>query len=168
MKKFCLDSNIFIEAKNRFYGFDFVPAFWDFLEKEFSKGSIYSSQMIYKELDAKDDDISQWIKNIDQKEVFIIPNESVQKEYGEIADFINNEVAKRKYRAADVKNFLDKADAWVIAQAKVDGTIVATQETKIQAYSKKVKIPNICEQFKVQYVDCFEMLRNLNARFILQ
>mgnify|MGYP006298525777 CR=1 FL=1 len=28
---YLLDANVFIEAKNRYYGMDFCPAFWDWL-----------------------------------------------------------------------------------------------------------------------------------------
>ena len=31
---YLLDSNIFIEAKNRYYGMDFCPAFWDSLDRQ--------------------------------------------------------------------------------------------------------------------------------------
>lgn len=31
---YLLDANIFIQAKNLHYGFDFCPAFWDWLEHE--------------------------------------------------------------------------------------------------------------------------------------
>lgn len=29
--QYLLDANVFIEAKNRYYGFDFCPAFWNWL-----------------------------------------------------------------------------------------------------------------------------------------
>ena len=29
MTNYLIDTNVFIEAKNRHYGFDFCPAFWD-------------------------------------------------------------------------------------------------------------------------------------------
>jgi hypothetical protein len=29
---YLLDTNVFIEAKNRHYGFDFCPAFWDWID----------------------------------------------------------------------------------------------------------------------------------------
>ena len=29
MTTYLLDSNVFIQAKNLYYGFDFCPAFWD-------------------------------------------------------------------------------------------------------------------------------------------
>ncbi len=31
MTRFLLDTNIFIQAKNLHYGFDFCPAFWEWL-----------------------------------------------------------------------------------------------------------------------------------------
>jgi hypothetical protein len=30
---YLLDTNVFIEAKNRHYGFDFCPAYWDWLDQ---------------------------------------------------------------------------------------------------------------------------------------
>lgn len=33
--KYLLDANIFIQAKNLQYGFDFCPAFWDWLDEQF-------------------------------------------------------------------------------------------------------------------------------------
>ncbi len=30
---YLLDANVFIDAKNRYYGFDIVPAFWDWLQQ---------------------------------------------------------------------------------------------------------------------------------------
>ena len=30
MTRYLLDANVFIQAKNLHYGFDFCPAFWDF------------------------------------------------------------------------------------------------------------------------------------------
>ena len=31
MTRYLLDANVFIQAKNLHYGFDFFPAFWDWL-----------------------------------------------------------------------------------------------------------------------------------------
>ncbi|MGZ5055995.1 MAG: DUF4411 family protein, partial [Methylobacter sp.] len=34
--------------------------------------------------------------------------------------------------------------------------------------TKKVKVPNICRQFNVPYLDRFQFLRELNTRFVLE
>ncbi len=38
---YLLDANVFIEAKNRHYGFDFCPAFWDWLKKGHTVGKVF-------------------------------------------------------------------------------------------------------------------------------
>ena len=42
---YVLDSNTFIEAKNRYYGFDIVPSFWNKL-LEISPGNILTIKPI--------------------------------------------------------------------------------------------------------------------------
>ena len=39
MTRHLLDTNIFIQAKNLHYGFDFCPAFWDWLIAQNGTGS---------------------------------------------------------------------------------------------------------------------------------
>jgi Domain of unknown function (DUF4411) len=39
---YLLDSNIFIQAKNLHYGFDFCPAFWDWILRQNAGGSVFS------------------------------------------------------------------------------------------------------------------------------
>ncbi len=41
---------------------------------------------------------------------------------------------------------------------------VVTFEKRVGPNSTKVKIPNICEQFNVDYCDLFHMMRQLGAR----
>ena len=37
---YLLDANVFIQAKNLHYGFDFCPAFWDWLIAENAAGKV--------------------------------------------------------------------------------------------------------------------------------
>ena len=48
---FLLDTNVFIEPKNRFYPFDIVPGYWDLLEKELGGDSVQSIMKVYDETD---------------------------------------------------------------------------------------------------------------------
>jgi hypothetical protein len=47
---YLLDANVFIEAKNGYYGFDFAPAFWDWLDHEHSNGNLFSIEKVRDEL----------------------------------------------------------------------------------------------------------------------
>lgn len=60
---YLLDSNIFIEAKNRYYGMDFCPAFWDFLDRQIELQTIISTKNVFDELSSWDDELSDWIKD---------------------------------------------------------------------------------------------------------
>jgi hypothetical protein len=57
---YLLDTNIFIQARNLQYGFDFCPAFWDWLTQNNSVGKVFSIQHISDELQAGGDDLSAW------------------------------------------------------------------------------------------------------------
>lgn len=57
---YLLDSNIFITAKNRHYGFDFVPAFWDWLDSGHTAGVLCSTSKVRQELLAGQDELTQW------------------------------------------------------------------------------------------------------------
>lgn len=35
---FLVDTNIFVDAHRRYYGFDIVPSFWEFLDHQFGSG----------------------------------------------------------------------------------------------------------------------------------
>jgi hypothetical protein len=39
---YLLDANVFIQAKNLHYGFDFCPAFWDWIDTENQNKNIFS------------------------------------------------------------------------------------------------------------------------------
>ena len=39
---YLLDTNIFIESKNRYYGFDIAPGFWEWLNIVMTNGDINS------------------------------------------------------------------------------------------------------------------------------
>ena len=46
MTRYLLDANVFIQAKNLHYGFDFCPAFWDWLVDRNQDGSVASVEKV--------------------------------------------------------------------------------------------------------------------------
>jgi hypothetical protein len=49
-KRYVLDANAFIEAKNRYYGLDICPGFWDALVAQHDAKRIFSIDRIRAEL----------------------------------------------------------------------------------------------------------------------
>lgn len=39
---YLLDSDVFIQAKNLHYGFDFCPAFWAWIDERHAAGTVFS------------------------------------------------------------------------------------------------------------------------------
>ena len=74
-------------------------------------------------------------------------------------------VIEQDFGPEHVGKFLDGADLWIIAAAKVTGATVVTQETLAGAGTKKIKIPNVCAVFEVDCINTFTMIGEKQARF---
>jgi hypothetical protein len=53
----------------------------------------------------------------------------------------------------------------LIAKAVTAGATVVTQETYEPFRLNKVKIPNVCRAFGVPYLNTFDLLQQLRAKF---
>ncbi len=62
MTRYLLDANVFIQAKNLHYGFDFCPAFWEWLEQKNGEGLVASVEMVGNELADGEDELTDWAK----------------------------------------------------------------------------------------------------------
>ena len=69
VKTYCLDSNVLIQAWQKYYSPKLCHSYWEVLNKLGNEGTIYISQMVYDELTKTDDDLSDWVKksNIEVK-----------------------------------------------------------------------------------------------------
>jgi len=112
---YLLDANVFIEAKNRYYGFDIVPAFWEWLDRRQASLEIASITSIYDELAQGDDDLSDWVKARKDSDWWLDDtDQEVQKSYREIIAW----VMSQDFTQAAKDKFLNEADPWLIAKAR--------------------------------------------------
>lgn len=162
MPRHCLDANVFIEAKKGPYGMDIVPAFWDWLDRQVNAGNIYSSTMVYEELVAGNDELAQWVHMRKNSGFFEQPSAQIQQYFQAIANFVGT-----RYPQYEVERFLNSADPWIVAHSMNNHSIVVTHETLVATNSQRIKIPNICQNFGVDCMGPYQMLRELGARFIL-
>ena len=70
------------------------------------------------------------------------------------------------------KNLVDNtkqrslADPWIIAHAINENAIVVTKEEKVTAINtNRIKIPNVCENMGVPWINDFDLIERLNIRF---
>jgi hypothetical protein len=58
------------------------------------------------------------------------------------------------------------ADPWVIAHAIDRSAIVVTKEHKETSLnSKRIRIPNVCDNMGVKWIDDFQFISELNIKF---
>ena len=159
---YLLDTNVFIEAKNRYYGFDICPGFWDWLVGENTAGRVSSIEKVGDEIRAADDPLAEWAEARGPG-FFVAPDPAVLPALGRVSDWSQGQ----GYEPAAIATFLEGADFYLVAQALAHGHVVVTQEVPADTV-RKVKIPNACIGLGVRHMNLFEMLRASRARFVLE
>ncbi|HMU65523.1 MAG TPA: DUF4411 family protein [Cellvibrionaceae bacterium] len=160
---YLLDANTYIAAHNTYYAPDFCPAYWDWLDNQFSQGHVFSVNMVYQELAGKNDALSKWVKA--RKKHFLPENDdATQEHFKRIMEYV---YALPHKNPANVASFAEGADPWLLAKALTVGATVVTQERLAPGNSFKIKIPNVCQHYTIDYIDSFQLLKNLRARFII-
>ncbi len=158
-----LDSNIFIEAKNRYYAFDICPGFWEWMDNVCGTdvGTIVN---VRDELIDGGDELAAWAKDRRDADWFMpVDDEATQQNFAAVAQA----VVDGGYKDTAVDKFLAKADPWLIAKAMTVGATIITHEV-IEPYSKRrVPIPNVCDTFGVPCVNTFDALRKFSTIFKL-
>lgn len=77
-------------------------------------------------------------------------------------------IQRQSFGQGSVSEFSAGADPFLIAYALTHGHTVVTNEKLAPVNTHKVKIPNVCQNFGVEYTDPFKMLRALRASFVLK
>ncbi len=158
---YLLDANVFIQAKNLHYGFDFCPAFWDWVIRKNAAGEVFSIEKICDELIAGADELSEWA-DARGNGFFLRPDEAILPALAKVGTWANGQ----HYDPAAVSTFLQVADYWLVAHALAHGHAVVTHEIPAET-PRKIKIPNACVALRIRCVTPFEMLRRERARFVL-
>lgn len=158
---YLLDANVFIQAKNLHYGFDFCPAFWDWLDEANSRNIVFSIEKVGDELLAGDDELAVWARERGAS-FFLAPDAAVINAFGAVSRWVYGQ----EYEPAAINTFLQVADYFLISHALAHGYTVITHEIPSDS-RKRVKIPNACIGLGIRFMTPYEMLRIERARFVL-
>jgi hypothetical protein len=159
--RYLLDANVFIQAKNLHYGFDFCPAFWDWLIEQNAAGLVMSIEKVSDELRAGGDDLADWAQ--ERSAAFFAPPDN--RVVAALVD-VSRWVTSQSYEPAAIATFLQVADYWLVGHALAHACLVVTHEVPSES-TRKVKIPNVCVGMGLSCVTPYEMLRRERARFVL-
>ncbi len=162
--KHLLDSNTLIEAKNRYYNMSFCPAYWQWISIQNQAAEVSSISMVADELKKGNDELAQWV--IKNPKLFSgVDDTETQAAFSKVVQALSEQANQMKNGALD--EFLSGADPWLIAKAMTTGAVVVTQESYNPDIKRKFQIPNVCKIFNVQWMNTFDLLAKLDAKFVL-
>jgi len=157
---FLLDTNVFVEAHRRYYGLDLCPGFWECLTHFNGMARVVSLDRVRDEIH-EGDALADWISGAPTDLFMSSAAQAVVDMYAEIMEWVSGadftDAAKAKFAGA--------ADGWLVAYGQVHAMVVVTHEAYDAQSKRDVKIPNVCREFDVRYVDTFDMLRDFEVKF---
>lgn len=159
--EYLLDANVFIQAARQYYAFDIVPSFWEKLIEKAREGRVASIDRVKLEIDKGKDYLTEWVNKHFSSWFIPTSSEEIIYEFRKIIRWVNNQ---GRYTNAAKDDFAGSADGWLVACAIVNGCNVVTQEQLDNTIRRKIKIPNICKNFDVRWIDTFNMLRELGVK----
>ncbi len=156
---YCLDANVLIQSWQKYYSPTLCPEYWDRLNELGKQDVIFLPELVSEEITRTEDDLAIWLKT-SQIPIHRI-NESVTMALRSI-------YASNPLHLNLVDNIKGRslADPWVIAHAMSEGATVVTKEDKITAVnSARIRIPNVCDNMGVRWINDFEFLAEVGIRF---
>jgi len=157
--KYCLDANVLIQAWQKYYNPKFCPDYWNVLIELGKQEKIFIPEPVYDEITRTEDDLSRWLKKskISIKKITGPVTICLQKIYSD-NPFHKNLVDNTKARSL--------ADPWIIAFAMSEKATVVTKEEKITVLSsKRIKIPNVCDNMGIRCINDFDFINESGIKF---
>jgi Domain of unknown function (DUF4411) len=135
--EFVFDSSAFINGARHHYFLDSMPGVWTLVEEEIENGGVILIREVYREIKVQADPISKLVDR--HKSAVVDPSQAVQQLAGQY---------QQKYFQRS--GLQDRADPWIMAEAKERGAVVVTYEgitfSGDPAKKAEKKLPALCVQ----------------------
>lgn len=157
-----LDSDVLVFAKDTIapIGYAEFAGFWDLIERNMELGTVKITKRNFREITEgreKEDELAKWLRVRKGPGVGVAPTKEVQAYASKIGDYVYSE---SRFHQRHRDRFSRGADAWLIAQAAIEGGTVVTREVS-QPECHAPKIPDICIHFGVKFIPLIEMMKTL-------
>ncbi len=152
--KYSIDTSALIEGWYRRFPPDVVPGFWDNLDKLIQNGNLKATEEVLVELEKKHDVIHNWVK--EREDLFILIDEEIQ--------FVVRKILSNHKTLIDSRRNRSSADPFVIALAKINSSIVITEELPTQSHNRP-HIPDVCDALNIEYINLINLSRIENWKF---
>jgi hypothetical protein len=169
-----LDADTFITAKNSLYAFEINSSLWAWFDVQLKAKTIRSPERVFREIMAfkRDDLLKQWVSPRRADGLCVEPDKHVSECLTKIANHLYTATVPHKktkkpqprYKPAQVEVFGHGADAFVIAHAMADRGCVVTFESDENPDSQRIRIPDVCAYFGIEYTNLKGLLFALGAK----
>jgi hypothetical protein len=162
---YCLDANVLIQAWQKYYSPKFCPDYWEILNELGKKGRVFIPEEVKNEIVVPDspekteDDLSKWIKRSS------IP---IHKPTEKVISCWQKILQTNPLHKLLVDNIKGRslADPWVISHAmSMNATVVTKENIETALNTKRIKIPNVCQNMGIRWIDDFEFVKELGIKF---
>lgn len=160
---YLLDTNVFITAKNSYYGSDFAPGFWDWIAEEYAITDLRSIPAVRDEILAQEDTLTAWARRMPE-DFWLEEVDTDVPSLRAVAAWSMTGDPRFKQQART--DFLATADYRLVAQAHAGGHVVVTHEVPQPEGKKKIKIPDVCTAFNVERREPFGLFRGLGLQLV--
>ncbi len=152
---YCLDTNVFIEPWNKYYSMSLCPDYWELIDSLAKEGVLFCTEEVCREIEKVDDGLNDWV----HARPYLIREVTtqVQKNLRDVLKTFPRLIQHTKDRSM--------ADPWVIAHAMDANAIVVTKELNKGQNTQKVGIPDVCDAFRVPWMNDFDFLNKIGVRF---
>jgi predicted nucleic acid-binding protein len=160
---YLLDTNVLIEAKNRYYAFDIAPGFWAWLDRAHDKALACSIEAVRDELLAGKDELAEWTRQ--HPDFFRAIDQGTTRHFAPLTTWVGS----RSFTQAAIAAFTgNNADYLLVAYAKEHEHVLVTHERPDPKARARILIPDACNGLEVGFADTFTMLRETGARLGLR
>jgi hypothetical protein len=154
-----LDTNAFLTPALSYYAFDICGGYWDWIASAAASGTVASIAPVKRELQKKDDQVKHWVE-LHGTSIFMPDDGAIGNSMGQVASWATS----NGYTSAAVADFLNKADAYLVAYAIHGGHDIVTLETREPLRVSKIKIPDAADAHGISTISPYEMLRRNGVR----
>lgn len=161
MQVYVVDTNFFIQAHRVHYPMDVFPGFWKKVKELADRGILVSIDRVKKEIEKNEDDLKVWVN--EQLATDFFKSIETLDDYRRVIAWANRRRDHYLTRAIEEFSDYESADAFLIAYClrDVDNRILVTQEVSDAKRKNKIKIPDVCNEFNIRYVNTVQMFRAL-------
>ncbi|WP_242203436.1 DUF4411 family protein [Aestuariivivens insulae] len=165
---YILDTNILVYPDRISHPMDIYPSYWDKMADLLRFENVISIDKVKDEIYRHQDGLTNWCKLNTQKSFWAL-SVNCMVEYAEIQNWAQNKDYNERalIEFADSKN----ADAFLVAYAlnkkRVEDVEVSIVTLEVSAPESKraIKIPDICLDFDIRFINNNDFFREIKASF---